>query len=376
MATAVIGTQTADMHTSGLAGELALPRAARLGEKGLGLFREGLAEGVPIALGYFAVSFSLGIAAKMSGLSLSQGVVTSFLCNASAGEYAGFTMVAANASYLELAVMMLIANARYLLMGCVLSQRFSPDTPLWMRALIAFDNTDEIFAVNVAHRGDVRPARALGLMALPLVGWAGGTAVGMLVGGVLPKLVVQALSVSLFGMFLAVIVPPARQNRVVAGVVAVSSSSTSWPRSPRSSRPWARACAPSCSRWPSPVRRPCCSRTRRGTRKRGRRSMGSMGWGYVAVMAGVTFATRALPATLIRRRVTNRFLRSFLYYVPYVTLAVMTFPAILGATGVPAAGAVALLVGIVLAWRGAGLFVVSGACCASVLAVTLLAQAL
>ena len=92
--------------------------------------------------------------------------------------------------------------------------------------------------------------------------------------------------------------------------------------------------------------------------------MGSMGWGYVAVMAGVTFATRALPATLIRRKVTNRFLRSFLYYVPYVTLAVMTFPAILGATGVPAAGAVALLVGIALAWRGAGLFEVSGACCA------------
>lgn len=222
VATAVIGTQTADMHTPELAGELAYPRAARLGEKSLGLFREGLAEGVPIALGYFAVSFSLGIAAKMSGLTLSQGVVTSFLCNASAGEYAGFTMVAANASYLELAIMMLIANARYLLMGCVLSQRFSPDTPLWMRALIAFDNTDEIFAVNVAHAGDVRPARALGLMALPLVGWAGGTAVGMLVGGVLPKLVVQALSVSLFGMFLAVIIPPARQNRVVAGVVAVS----------------------------------------------------------------------------------------------------------------------------------------------------------
>ncbi|WP_206109744.1 AzlC family ABC transporter permease [Parafannyhessea umbonata] len=218
MATAVIGTQTTDVH----AGELAYPGTARLGEKGLGLFREGLAEGVPIALGYFAVSFSLGIAAKMSGLTLSQGVVTSFLCNASAGEYAGFTMVAANAGYLELAVMMLIANARYLLMGCVLSQRFSPDTPVWMRALIAFDNTDEIFAVNVAHKGDVRPARALGLMALPLVGWAGGTAVGMLVGGVLPKLLVQALSVSLFGMFLAVIIPPARQNRVVAGVVAVS----------------------------------------------------------------------------------------------------------------------------------------------------------
>lgn len=104
--------------------------------------------------------------------------------------------------------------------------------------------------------------------------------------------------------------------------------------------------------------------------------MGATGWVYVAIMAGVTFATRALPATLIRRRITSPFLRSFLYYVPYVTLAVMTFPAILGATGVSVAGAVALAVGIVLSWMGAGLFAVSGACCASVLAVTLLAQAL
>jgi predicted branched-subunit amino acid permease len=185
-------------------------------------FREGLAAGFPIALGYLAVSFSLGIAAKMAGLSLGQGVLVSFLCNASAGEYAGFTLVAAHAGYLELAAMMLVANARYLLMGCVLSQRFSSDTPLWMRALIAFDNTDEIFAVNIAQRGDVRPARALGTMVLPLIGWAGGAALGMIVGSVLPSLVVQALSVSLFGMFLAVIIPPARENHVVAGVVAVS----------------------------------------------------------------------------------------------------------------------------------------------------------
>ena len=185
-------------------------------------FREGLAAGLPIALGYLAVSFSLGIAAKMAGLSLGQGVLVSFLCNASAGEYAGFTLVAAHAGYLELAAMMFVANARYLLMGCVLSQRFSSNTPLWMRALIAFDNTDEIFAVNIAQRGDVRPARALGTMVLPLIGWAGGAALGMIVGSVLPSLVVQALSVSLFGMFLAVIIPPARENHVVAGVVAVS----------------------------------------------------------------------------------------------------------------------------------------------------------
>ena len=97
---------------------------------------------------------------------------------------------------------------------------------------------------------------------------------------------------------------------------------------------------------------------------------------YIFIMFAVTYLIRVLPLTVIRKPIRSRFIRSFLFYVPYVTLAVMTFPAILGATGVPAAGAVALLVGIALAWRGAGLFAASGACCASVLAVTILAQAL
>lgn len=87
---------------------------------------------------------------------------------------------------------------------------------------------------------------------------------------------------------------------------------------------------------------------------------------YLLVMAGVTYAVRVLPLTLIRRRITNQFLRSFLYYVPYVTLAVMTFPAILDATQTPIAGALALVVGILLAWFGASLFKVSIACCAVV----------
>ena len=87
---------------------------------------------------------------------------------------------------------------------------------------------------------------------------------------------------------------------------------------------------------------------------------------YILVMAGVTYAIRVLPLTLIRRQITNRFLRSFLYYVPYVTLAVMTFPAMIEATASPVAGAAALVVGVVLAWLGAGLFPVAAACCAAV----------
>ncbi len=92
---------------------------------------------------------------------------------------------------------------------------------------------------------------------------------------------------------------------------------------------------------------------------------------YIAVMAAVSFAIRVLPLTLIRKQIENRFLRSFLYYVPYVTLAVMTFPAIMEATQSPAAGALALVVGVVLAWLGAGLFPVSAACCVVVFAVEL-----
>lgn len=87
---------------------------------------------------------------------------------------------------------------------------------------------------------------------------------------------------------------------------------------------------------------------------------------YLGVMAAVTFAIRVLPLTLIQRQIPNKFMRSFLYYVPYVTLAVMTFPAILNATQIPAAGLIALVVGIILAWKGASLFAVSALCCAVV----------
>jgi len=92
---------------------------------------------------------------------------------------------------------------------------------------------------------------------------------------------------------------------------------------------------------------------------------------YLLVMGGVTFLIRTLPLTLIRKQIENRFLRSFLYYVPYVTLAVMTFPAIVEATQVPLAGALALAAGVVLAWLGAGLFPVSVACCVVVFLVEL-----
>ena len=184
--------------------------------------REGVRDGMPIALGYFVVSFTLGIAAKTAGLTPFQGFLASFFNNASAGEYAGFTTIAADAAYLEIALITLVANARYLLMSCVLSQKFSPDASIWHRIFVGFDVTDEIFGITVARPGRLDPYYNYGAMLVALPGWSVGTAVGVAAGNILPIEAVSALSVALYGMFLAVIIPPARQDKIVGVLVLLS----------------------------------------------------------------------------------------------------------------------------------------------------------
>lgn len=185
-------------------------------------YRAGLRDGMPIGLGYFAVAFTLGIAAKNAGFSPFQAMMESLLNNASAGEYAVFSLVAAGASYWEVAVMTLVANARYLLMSCSLSQKLAPDTSLGHRMLLAFDVTDEIFGISIAVPGRLDPRYTYGAMSVAIPGWALGTFLGVVVGNALPPRLVSALSVGLYGMFLAIIVPPAKKDRVVLGLVAVS----------------------------------------------------------------------------------------------------------------------------------------------------------
>lgn len=185
-------------------------------------FLKGMKDGTPIALGYLAVSFTLGIAAKNAGLSAFEATLASLTNNASAGEFAGFTLIAAKATYLELAVMMLVVNARYLLMSCALSQKISPDTPLLHRLLVGFDVTDEIFGISISVPGKLNPFYNYGAMALAIPGWAVGTCLGVVMGNVLPGSVVSALSVGLYGMFLAVIIPPARKHRILAFLIVLS----------------------------------------------------------------------------------------------------------------------------------------------------------
>ena len=182
---------------------------------------DGMRDGVPIGLGYFAVSFSLGIAAKNAGLTPFQGFLASRLCNASAGEYAGFTLIAAGATYLELAVVTLIANARYLLMSCAMSQRLDPAMPGFHRPLMAFHITDELFGIAIARPGCLNPFYSYGAVLVAAPCWAVGTALGAIAGGLLPLRLVSAFSVALYGMFLAVIIPAARQSKVIAGLIVL-----------------------------------------------------------------------------------------------------------------------------------------------------------
>ncbi len=191
------------------------------------LFVRGLRDGLPIGLGYLAVGFTLGIAAKRAGMTALQAALTCFLTNASAGGYAGITVIAENGTYLTMAVMILVANARYLLMSAALSQKFSTDTPLIHRFLIAYEITDEVFGVEIASPGFLRPAYVYGVFVLPLLGWGGGAYLGVVMGNLLPVSLVSALSVGLYGMFLAIIIPPARKSRIIA-VLVILSMAFSW----------------------------------------------------------------------------------------------------------------------------------------------------
>ena len=186
------------------------------------VLRRGIIDGIPIGLGYLAVSFSLGVAAKSGGITPLQGFFASLLCNTSTGEHAVFTLMGLSAAFTEVALITLIANARYLLMSFALSQRTDPKMSFWHRLGVSFYITDEIFAISIAQNGYINPLYTYGaaLMAAPC--WATGTAIGILAGSVLPDRAVSALSVALYGMFVAIIIPPSKKDKKVLFAVLVS----------------------------------------------------------------------------------------------------------------------------------------------------------
>ena len=197
-----------------------------LGKRGMKMnrkkFLEGLRDGLPIALGYLAVSFGIGISCHAAGITALQGFLMSLFNNASAGEYGGITVITENAGVWMMILMTLIINARYMLMSCALSQKLSPDTPLGVRMLIGFDVTDEVFGIAIAQEGLLNVWYFIGAMCAALPGWSLGTLFGALAGNVLPVWAMNGFSVMLYGMFLAIIMPEGKKNRVVLGCIGVS----------------------------------------------------------------------------------------------------------------------------------------------------------
>lgn len=183
---------------------------------------KGLETGIPIGLGYFAVAFALGIQAKAAKISVIKSALMSFGLHASAGEYIFITLFGAGTTVLIMVLMELVANARYLLMSCSLSQKIPEDTPVWKRLIMGYFITDEIFGAAIAVEGKLNPYYIFGMATVASPGWVVGTALGVALGNVLPESVISALSVGLFGMFIAIIIPEGKKNKVVAAVIVVS----------------------------------------------------------------------------------------------------------------------------------------------------------
>lgn len=185
-------------------------------------FKLGLKDGIPIGLGYFAVAFSLGIVASNAGMSALQGFITSLLVNASAGESAGFTAIKESVPYIQMILVTIVSNARYILMSFALSQKINPKEKLIHRLLLGFYLTDEFFGLAISQDGYADPKYSYGAIAFAAPCWAIGTALGVILGNILPISIVSALSVALYGMFLAIIIPPAKKDKVVALLIIIS----------------------------------------------------------------------------------------------------------------------------------------------------------
>lgn len=189
-------------------------------------FLKGVRHGVPIALGYLSVSFAFGIQAVSLSLSPVQAVLIS-LCNVtSAGQLAGITLMSEGASLMQMALAQLTINLRYALMSLSISQKLDGGMNTLRRMLFAFCNTDEIFAVASSQPGKVGHRYLYGLMSMPYVGWALGTLLGAVAGQLLPLFFRTALGIAIYGMFIAIVIPPARERKPVR-VVALTAAALS-----------------------------------------------------------------------------------------------------------------------------------------------------
>lgn len=194
-------------------------------------FFAGTQAGMPICVGYFSVSFGFGAMAIAQGLSPWEAVLISASNLTSAGQFAGLTVIAAGAALLEMILTQLIINSRYALMSLALGQQLGSSVGTGKRLLMAFFNTDEVFALGMSRGKDLTPGFFLGAGIVAAIGWIAGTAMGSVAGSLLPLSVRAALGVMLYGMFIAIVVPQARQEKPIllcVGLALVFSCLFTW----------------------------------------------------------------------------------------------------------------------------------------------------
>ena len=185
-------------------------------------YRTGVSRGLPVGMGYFSVSFGFGAMAVSQGLRVFDATLISLTNVTSAGQFAGLTVIVAMATLWELILTQLIINSRYALMSLALSQRMGQRIGFLPRLVIAFFNTDEIFALAMAREVPLTVPFMLGLGTLPILGWTLGTLCGALAGSILPVSIQAALGVMLYGMFIAIVVPPAKNDKAVLAAVILA----------------------------------------------------------------------------------------------------------------------------------------------------------
>lgn len=182
----------------------------------------GFMDSIPLAVGYFSVSFAFGILAVAQGINPWVAMLISLTNLTSAGQVAGVSIISAGGGLIEQAIIQFVINIRYALMGISLSQKLDESFRVPQRMLCAFGVTDEIFAVLVGKKEKLSSKYVFGMIIMPFLGWGLGTLVGGLAGNILPAILKDALGIALYGMFIAVLVPPAKQQRSILSVIIIS----------------------------------------------------------------------------------------------------------------------------------------------------------
>lgn len=189
-------------------------------------FKEGIRDGLPICLGYISVSMAFGLFAVKAGMPIWAAILISLSNLTSAGQFAGTNLLLAHSTYIELILTTFIINIRYFLMSLSVSQKVDKGFGLKERLIASFGVTDEVFAVSMQRRSELSFSYMLGLIATPILGWTGGTIIGAVATSLLPEMLTDAMGIALYGMFIAIIIPPAREHRsvMIAIILAILGS--------------------------------------------------------------------------------------------------------------------------------------------------------